>query len=211
MDISYVKKAVDAIFSKSGYKVDKFTLFCPDVLDVKLIKKDESISFDFKGLMPKVQTRKLLIPLTAYVEGISLNATGGTIKLKYFPDFNFNYSGFSENKFGSVEPKCDTSNLKLDIIKQYPDVQRRKIAILALQYANEWGKIVSQNNTTFEYCKKSNRANVEKDCYNFVYENIINSKEIEARSAVLTFILVYLVLPAVISWVIKKFLDNFFQ
>jgi len=211
MDISYVRQAIDEVFSKSGYKIDKFTLFCPDVLDVQLTKKDDSISFDFKNIMPKVQTKKLLIPLTAYVEGISLGVAGGTIKLKYFPDFNFNYSEFSEQRFGASTSNVNIDGLKLAISKEYPDIERRKIANLALQYANEWGKIVSQNDTSLEYCKKINREKVQKDCYNFVYENIVNSKEIKAKSAILTFILVYLVLPAVIKWVVKKFLDNFFK
>ena len=211
MEISYVKQAIEAIFSESGYKIDNFTLFCPPSLDVKLSKTEEGIHLDFSKIMPSVKTKKLLLPITAYVEGLFLGATGGTIKLKYFPDFSFKYSGFTEKKFGVVAQNSYTGKIKEDIIKEYPDAQRRKIAILALQYASEWGKIVSQNDTKFEYCKKSDKEYAQKNCYNFVYENIVNSKEIQARSAVLTFILVYLVLPAIISWVVKKFLDNFFN
>jgi uncharacterized membrane protein len=55
------------------------------------------------------------------------------------------------------------------------------------------------------------RRQYRKDCEAFVKENILASRDVEAKSAVLTFILVYFVLPAVISWVVKKFLDNYFN
>ena len=40
---------------------------------------------------------------------------------------------------------------------------------------------------------------------------MIRSGDIEARSGILAFVLIYFVLPAVISWVVKKFLDNYFN
>ena len=210
MDVSYIKKIVEEVFSKSGYKVDKFTLFCPSILDVRINKIDDGISFDFTKVMPSVRTKKLLIPITAYVEGIFLGKLGGTIKLKYFPDFEFNYSGFEQNNFGSAH-HVDLSDIKSCIAREYPDKQRRKIANLALQYANEWATIVSHNGVDFSRYDKKNKKLLAENCQKFVHENIVNSKEIEAKSAILTFILVYLILPSVISWVVKKFLDSFFK
>ena len=58
---------------------------------------------------------------------------------------------------------------------------------------------------------KKNKKLLAENCQKFVHENIVNSKEIEAKSVILTFILVYLILPSVISWVVKKFLDSFFK
>lgn len=210
MDVSYIKKIVEEVFSKSGYKVDKFTLFCPSILDVRINKIDDGISFDFTKVMPSVRTKKLLIPITAYVEGIFLGKLGGTIKLKYFPDFEFKYSGFEQNNFGSAH-HVDLSDIKSCIAREYPDKQRRKIANLALQYANEWATIVSHNGVDFSRYDKKNKKLLAENCQKFVHENIVNSKEIEAKSAILTFILVYLILPSVISWVVKKFLDSFFK
>jgi hypothetical protein len=210
MDVSYIKKIVEEVFSKSGYKVDKFTLFCPSSLDVRINKIDDGISFDFTKVMPSVRTKKLFIPITAYVEGIFLGKLGGTIKLKYFPDFEFKYSGFEQNNFGSAH-HVDLSDIKSCIAREYPDKQRRKIANLALQYANEWATIVSHNGVDFSRYDKKNKKLLAENCQKFVHENIVNSKEIEAKSAILTFILVYLILPSVISWVVKKFLDSFFK
>lgn len=208
MDVSYIKKAIDEIFSKSGYKIDKFTLFCPNILDVQLIKTDKDISFIFTKVMPSVKTSKLFFPITAYVEGISLNEIGGSIKLKYFPDFEFKYSGYEEKKFGSSDSKVNLEDFRREIDKKYRDEQRRKIAYLALQYANQWATIIDQNGISYEYCKE-NREELTKNCESFVIENIVKSNQIKARSAVLTFVLINLILPAVVAWVVKRFLDKF--
>lgn len=211
MDISEVKNIVDQVFSDDGFKFLNFFVSCPKSFDMKLNKDKEGINIDFSKDMPHVRTKKFLIPVTVYIEGVFLGASSGSIKLKYFPDIHFDYETFSEERFGSTQRNINLDSFNNQINKQFADEERRKIAKIALQYANEWATIVSQAGVNVRDCEKIDRAKLRKDCENFVLDNIRNSKEIEAKSAILSFILLYFVLPAVISWVVKKFLDNFFN
>jgi hypothetical protein len=211
MDISEIKKIVDQVFSNDGFKFLNFFFICPPSVDIKLNKDEEGINIDFTKHMPYVKTRRMLIPLSVYVEGLFLGPESGSIKLKYFPDLHFDYKGFSDERFGSNEKITSLESFNNQINKQYPDQERRKIAKIALQYANEWATIVSQAGVNVKDCGQLDRKKLKQDCEKFVLENIKNSKEIEAKSAILSFILIHFVLPAVISWVVKKFLDNFFN
>jgi len=211
MDVSKIKDIVDQVFSDDGFKFLNFFLTCPPSVDIKLNKNEEGINIDFTKNMPYVKTKRMLIPLTVYVEGMFLGPESGSIKLKYFPDLHFDYNGFSDERFGSTEKTTNLESFNNQINKQYPDEERRKIAKIALQYTSEWATIVSQAGVNVKSLDKRDRKNLQKDCEKFVLENVRNSNEIEAKSAILSFILIYFVLPAVISWVVKKFLDNFFN
>jgi len=213
MELSEIKNIIEQIFSKSGYEVNSFTFFCPTSSSISMKKTESSLDIYFKEGMPSVQTRKLFIPITAHLEGISLKEDGGTIKLKYFPDISFSYGqNDSKERFGSFNNNVDTKIIKSQINNEFPDSARNKIANLALKYAQEWTSIATDNGNDIFLCKnKRLRKKYMQDCEAFVKENILLSKDIEAKSAILTFILIYFVLPAVVSWVVKKFLDNFFK
>lgn len=213
MELAELKNIIEQIFSKSGYEVNSFTFFCPTSSSISIKKTNDSLDISFKEGMPSVQTKKLFIPITAHLEGISLGEDGGTIKLKYFPDINFSYGQDSrEERFGAYNNTIDTKLIKSQINKEFPDSARNKIANLALKYTQEWANIASDNGNDLSFCKsKRLRNKYRQDCESFVKENIMLSKDIEAKSAILTFILIYFVLPAVVSWVVKKFLDNFFK
>jgi hypothetical protein len=210
MDISEIKNIVNQIFSENGFKFLNFFFTCPDNVDIVLNKDEQGINLDFTKQMPYVKTKRMLIPLTVYVEGLFLGPDSGSIKLKYFPDLHFEYAGFQDNNFGAEEPK-KLESFYNQIHKEYPDEERRKIAKLALQYTQEWATIVSQTGVNYSDCEQPKRKKLRDNCKSFVLENIRNSRDIEAKSAILSFILIYFVLPAVISWVVKKFLDNFFN
>jgi hypothetical protein len=184
-------------------------LSCPPSLSVDISKKDNGISVNFKDKLPSVQTKKLLIKISTGVEKIFFGAESGSIKLKYFPEFPFSYKDDSEEeRFGNAKECLDFVEFKQEIAKQYPDNERKKIAELALKYANEWAIISSQNCSEFKSSIRKNRRRLSKECNKFVYENIINSKEIEAKSIALSFILLYFVLPAIVNWIVKRFLDK---
>lgn len=210
MDISEIKKIIDQVFSSDGFKFLNFFFTCPPSVDIKLNKDKEGINIDFTKSMPYVKTKRMLIPLTVYVEGLFLGENSGSVKLKYFPDLHFEYAGFTDERFGS-DKSISLESFNNQINKEYPDEERRKIAKIALQYTNEWATIVSQAGLNIRECGQVHRKKLKQDCEKFVLENIKNSKEIEAKSAILSFILIYFVLPAVVSWVVKKFLDNFFN
>lgn len=213
MELSELKNIIEQIFSKSGYEVNSFTFFCPTSSSISMKKTDASLDISFSDGMPSVQTKKLFIPITAHLEGISLGEEGGTIKLKYFPDISFSYGqNASEERFGDCNNNVNTKIIQSQINQEFPDSARNKIANLALKYTQEWANIASNNGNDLSFCKsKKLRKRHRQDCEAFVKENILLSKDIEAKSAILTFILIYFVLPAVVSWVVKKFLDNFFK
>lgn len=209
MDISHAKNALEQVFSKDGYKIGNFVISCPSSLSVDINKNDNGISVNFKDKLPSVQTKKLLIKISTGVEKIFFGAESGSIKLKYFPEFPFSYKDNSEEeRFGSAKECLDFVEFKQEIAQQYPDNERKKIAELALKYANEWAIISSQNCSEFKSSIRKNRRKLSKECNKFVYENIINSKEIEAKSIALSFILLYFVLPAIVNWIVKRFLDK---
>jgi hypothetical protein len=211
MDFTQIKEILEGVFSDSGYKIANFTFTFPKELGISVKKVDESLHLDFKGNLPSVKTKKLFIPFSIYVEGVTISENGGSIKLKHFPDFNFTYSDgiTSEARFGSHYKSTFNNNLFIqDIDNEYKDNERRRIARVALKYARQWADLVNQNN--IEYTSE-NKKKLTTDCKNFVKENMIRSGDIEAKSGILTFVLIYFVLPAVISWVVKKFLDNYFN
>jgi len=207
MELSEVKQIVEQVFSDAGYEINNFTFFCPTSLSISLEKTANDLSIKFNTGLPSVQTKKLFIPITAQLQGISLGEDGGSIKLKYFPDIKFSY-GQSEERFGSCSQNVNLDKIKSEINREFPDTERNTIAKLALKYTQEWASIASANGLCEDL---KSRRQYRKDCEAFVKENILASRDVEAKSAVLTFILVYFVLPAVISWVVKKFLDNYFN
>ena len=89
MELSEVKQIVEQVFSDAGYEINNFTFFCPTSLSISLEKTANDLSIKFNTGLPSVQTKKLFIPITAQLQGISLGEDGGSIKLKYFPDIKF--------------------------------------------------------------------------------------------------------------------------
>jgi hypothetical protein len=212
MDINYIKEVIEKAFSKTGFQISGFSVFLPKIISIKVEKKMGGLSIAFNEDLPNVTVKKFFIPINVQIQGIVFGENEGSIRLKYFPDINFNYQNgiSSEMNFGSVN-EFDTSDFTQEINHHFKDKERRKIAQLALKYTKEWASIVSENGVNFSQCNQNRKDQLYKDCNSFVNESIIQSKEIEAKSAILTFILIYLVLPAVISWVVKKFLDRMFK
>lgn len=213
MKIAEIKDTLKQIFSKDGFKFLNFSFTCPENIHSVLNKNDNGISIDFTQEMPYIKVKKLLIPITVYVEGVFLGEHSGLIKLKYFPDIHFDYDEFkNEQNFGNRDK--DNFNIEYfydEINDKYPDEERRKIARLGLQYAREWTKILEETSVSVENFTILDREKLRIDCENFVLENVRKSKKIKARSAVLSFILIYIVIPSVINWIIKKFLDHYFR
>ena len=213
MDLATIKKSIENLFSSDGLQISKFKIFCPPDVSTSIRKTDDGININFNDKLPFVKAKRMFIAITIEIEGLVLRENGGTIRLKYFPDFDFSYDLSGDDAvFGSApSEKINLAPIKEAILKQYPDPERGKIAKLALQYANEWVNIARDNGINIEEYGRVNRKKLNSDCESFVKDSIINSKEIEAKSAILTFVLMYFILPAIVSWVVKKFLDNFFK
>lgn len=209
MDISYIKDAIEKIFSQTGYTISNFSISFPTVLNTRIEKEDNGVHISFSDNFPVIKTKKFLIPIVASVESILLGKDSGKIKLKYFPELTLNYKS-DESTFGS-NLNFNSDIIREEICKKYPDNERRKIADLALEYANEWATIATENGVVFDQCNKYSKKEMTQDCYDFVRNNIVESKEIEAKFAVLGTIILYFLISAIVSWVVKKFLDNIFN
>lgn len=205
MNIKQVKCIIDAILSREGWQLGNINIKCSLPLIVKIQNDNDTIVLNFEKSYP-VAIIKKFVKLKLSVKGISLGKDGGTIFIKFFPDINFSYE--DETNFGSVY----SVDLESDIIAEYEDEERRKIARKCLQYANEWTTIVSTGNPEAQKSKtKFSRSALRKQCVKFVSENIKNDKEIQCGSVLLSFLFLYVVLPAVINWVVKKVLDKWFR
>jgi hypothetical protein len=150
-----------------------------------------------------------LITLYAYIEEISLGKSGGLIKLKNFPNINFSYekstiSFFNEN----YQFQNDLFN---EIETKYSDPIKKKIAHKCLQYGTEWATIVSQSGGFCELNYESKR-NLKSQCLNFVIENVKRDFENEKEhgSVILTYLLVFIIIPAVARFIIVRLLEKYF-
>lgn len=224
MDLDQIKKSIESLFSKDGLQVSKFKLFFPEETSIRLNKYSESIELKFGYNLPVIKTRKMMIPISLDIESVILNNNGGKIRIKNFPDINFKYDEWKEkidsaildeNIYGSIDKNDINIYVDLvqkDIRKKYRDKERRRIADLALKYSHQWIKLVNDDVfDTDKYLNTKNKKQLIKDCEIFVKKNIIESKEIEGRSKTLSIVLIYFILPAIINWVVKKFLDYMFD
>lgn len=206
--ISQIKQIVDFIFSKNGYDVKNLNISFPQPLDIKIIKDtSENIILSFTESLPKV-TWKKIIRLSAYVQGLTLGKNGGTLKLKYLPDINFSYDENSETLFGSYK---DFSDIEAQIDNEYKDEERNFLAKKCLHYAGEWATIASQGGMDFSSCDKYSKRQLKRDCKDFVMSNIKNDPEILCGSVVLTFLLIYVVLPVILKFILERMFKKLFN
>lgn len=209
MDLLTIKDIISQAFSKSGYSISNFAISFSNNTSILITKKDDGININFLDNLPVVKTKKFFLPIKTEVQGICLSNDYGTIKLKNFPDMKFYYSEQNEEQvFGNSGLVFDTEKLKNDIAKKYPDTKRKKIAELVLDYATEWAVLANSHGVDFKQCDTYSQKKLYKDCYKFVHDNIINSKKIETKSSSIGLMLLYLFLPAMINWIVKKFIDQ---
>jgi hypothetical protein len=212
MNISDVKNIIDKAFSKAGYEISKFSIVLPSPLSVEIEQNPDNTKIVFKNKLPVVKTRKLFIPIKTELESIFFGKEDGYFKLKHFPNLKFNYSDNNqEMRFGAPPPSINLDKIEKEINLKYQDEKRKSIAKLALDYANEWANIASSNGIDFNTCGSENKKRLYDDCYRFVYENMINSKKVSPTSAALSFVILYFILPAIVNWIVKRFLNNLFN
>jgi hypothetical protein len=208
-DIGKVKDILKSVFSDIGYKTSSLSFKCPSPLGVSIADNKDGVNIDFTD--PKslpIATVEKLIKFNLSILGVSLGETGGVIKIKFFPDIKFDYNGTV--KFGAM------NNMAYEMISQeidaeYGDPERKKIAQRCLQYGSEWATIVSASQTEPVTYSERDKRKLRKQCYNFIYENMKNDKEIECGFVILSVILLNFVLPVIISWIVTKILNHWFN
>lgn len=202
-----VNEYIESLFSDDGLSLHKIKIKAESPLTINIHNEQGVTDVTFGSNKPKAEIKRF-ITFRAYVEGLSFRESGGSIKLQNFPDLNFSYERnsildlFKENFYYSFE-------MEHEIDKRYSDKNKKEIAKLCLQYAEEWAKI-SQHSVDFSKANSLERYELRRNCYEFVKSNVEEKAKEKYGSIFLTFILLYVILPAIISWVVHRILDKMF-
>jgi hypothetical protein len=202
-----ISKALFKVFNDEGLEVKGFKIKSKSPLVANIHNSDEKTIIKFGENYPKAEITRI-ITLYAYIEEIVFGKDGGSIKLKNFPDIHFAYSdsvlSLIKENFG------DSHAIDCEIDKKYSCPSENEIAKKCLQYANEWATICSQAGVDFSESNHFEKQELRRSCYNFVKDNVEEEAKEKYKSVFLTFILVTIILPAIISWVVGKILDELF-
>lgn len=205
--IAQVHDSLLQLFSEDGLSVGSFVIKAQSPTDIHIVQSDKLVEIKFPNKKPKAEFTRL-ITLYAYVEQVNLGESGGTVKLKNFPDFRFSYDSKMFGCEGSLV-KCE--EIKEEINKQYSESFHREIAKKCLQYAEEWATICHQSGVTFNDSDYADRYVLYNNCYDFVQENIEQDAKERYGSVILTWLFVYVVLPMIIKWVVNRVLERLFN
>lgn len=194
-------------FSEEGYSVNGFKIKSKSPMIANCFYEQDQVSIRFSENKPRAEIKRL-ITFYAYIEELVFRNDGGTVRLKNFPDINFGYeqsllSIFFDNNYGS------NIFLMNDIEENYSDPKHKKIAERCLQYGTEWATIVSQSGG-FCGIGPAQKKELRRQCYNFVVENVKKDVEKEYGSVILTYLLVFIVIPAIARFIITKLLEKYF-
>lgn len=193
---------INNIFTKNGTEINDIKIKSLSPLDIQIDIKNNYINILFPNNKPKAAIKRF-ITISANVERISLGQTGGYIKLKYFPEFAFSY----EKVFSDSEPK-NISDIHSDINKKYGK-QSREIANLCLQYANSWAIIASRSDC-FSGATAIEKSALKKQCMKYVVENVKLDIEKKYGSVILTYLLVFIIIPSIARFIITRLLEKYF-
>ena len=203
IDLTQIETILSSIF-KDGLDLNGTKVSCksPTQITVNSVDSDH-IAIDFSNNLPKATVKKI-IALSLDIQGIIFRKNSGTIKIKYFPDINFDYV-----KEGKVFGACgidsvDFSSIEVEINQQYDDENRKKLADKCLQYAKEWATIASYGGVSFRTCDFYEQQNLKRQCQSFVKESLMNDEDVRYGSIILTFILLHVILPIIIKWIIDR-------
>lgn len=204
INLKEIKDIIYQIFSDSGYSINNINVQFPQLLNIKITKNEDKISIDFVDHTPKLSWKRF-ITLSAYIDGVTLGETGGTLKLKYLPDIDFSYEKTHKPMFGSG---YDFSGIESEITREYKDEARRKLAKECLQYGIEWATIASQS-SSFRNSSLAEEKILKEQCKNFIRDNL--KKEQKYGSAILTFFLIYILLPVVLKFIVERIFNKIFN
>lgn len=201
------------IFSDEGYKVNGLTVKCKSPLVANISSAGGKSSIDFANNFPRAEVKKI-ITLYVYIESVVFGEQGGSIKLKNFPDINFGYDTDTLLEFLSKNVpsiKFGDEQITDDIQAKFKDPNKQKIAEKCLHYVKLWSTISTAGGTDFANASYSEKRELRRQCIEFVKDNVTDEIKAEYSSVFLTFILITVIIPAIISWVVHRILDELFN
>lgn len=202
MDISQIESMLRSVF-EDGLDLNGSKISCPSPLQTSIVSTPESINIDFNNNLPKATVKKF-VSLSFYIEGIILRKTSGTLKLRYFPDINFNYVQNNQACSSFEVDNIDFGSLEQEINEEYTDEARKKVAHKCLQYAKEWATITNYGGVSFKDAGYVEQKLLKKQCRDFVKESMDNDEDTKYGSVILTFILLQIILPIIIRWIVER-------
>lgn len=204
-----ISEVLFKIFSDEGFSVNGFKIKSESPLIANVYNEGETTTISFGTNYPRAEVTRL-ITLYAYIEQLVFRKEGGTVRLKNFPDISFGYDKSSILNFLDHLTYAGECEVEKEIEEKYSDDTRRKIAKDCLQYATEWATIVSQSGG---FCKAgpAKKKELKRQCYDFVVENVRkNANEKKYGSVILTYLLVFIIIPAVARFIIVRLLEKYF-
>jgi hypothetical protein len=211
MSPKQINVALKNIFNDYGLDINGVKIKSDSPCDVNVTHEKNRTTIKFLKNLPKAEIKRF-ITLSAYIEGIYFGEEKGSIKLKNFPDLFFGYeettslvSLIQNNFYSSID-------IHKEVEEKYTCKDQERIAKKCLQYAQEWTTISMNGGVDFKTAGYLKRYDLRRKCYNFVKENIKSdfAKEEEHSSILLTFLFFSVILPAIISWVVHRVLDELF-
>lgn len=197
------KELLSNMFSEDGGEVNGVKIYAKSPSSFVISEnEDKSILIYFPKQKPTASVKRL-ITISVVVESVLLKEEHAVLEFKNFPKIPIPYDGF----FG-IPSKVDVRSIQKTISQKYSG-KKEKIANLCLFYGDEWARISSQA-TCFRSASCAEKKILKKQCIDFVTENVKKDMEQQYGSVILTYLLVFIVIPAVARFVITRLLEKYF-
>ena len=201
-----IYQSISSIFNGEGIVVKGFKVTSKTPTVANITYGADIAEITFGQNQPKAEITRI-ITMYAHIEKIVFGPEGGSIKLRNFPDFSFGYGEEVTHNF----VRFDNSDIYAEIEGKYAKKSYKDIAKKCLQYSEEWATMSMCNGITFDNADYFDRWKLKDQCYNFVYDNVVEDAEKRYGSIVITWIFLYIILPTIIKWIINRFLDKLFD
>ena len=205
MNVSEIISIISDLFDQ-GYGSGSVKLLIPnDRITMDMSKSHSGYEILFSQSLPAVKVKKF-IEVSLSIEGITIRNDEIWFRIKNFPDVPMSY--FTSNPDNYTE--VFTYDLEKLIEEKYGSSKaHKKIATLCLQHAKEWATITSQA-VCLSDMNQAERKECRKLCHNFVVEQVKKDIEKEYGSAILTYLLIMIIIPAVARFIIERLLNKYF-
>tara|TARA_B100000497_G_scaffold125878_1_gene163325 strand:+ start:803 stop:1417 length:615 start_codon:yes stop_codon:yes gene_type:complete len=198
------KELLSNMFSEDGGQINGVNIRVESPISFVVSQsEDNSIFIDFPKQKPTASIKRL-ITISLSVKSVLLKEKHAVLEFKNFPKIPMSYEGF----FGAI-PLVDISSIQKEISHKYSG-KKEKIANLCLFYADEWAKISSQA-TCFSSTSCAEKRVLRKQCIDFVTENVKKDMEQRYGSVILTYLLVFIIIPTVCKFIVYKLLEKYFD
>lgn len=210
IDLTQIETILNSIFN-DGFDLNGTKVACKSPAQITVSSVDaDHITIDFNNNLPRATVKKI-ISLSLDIEGVIFKKDSGTIRLRHFPDINFDYVKESKAVGAYEIDSVDFADIEAEIGQQYDDENRKKLADKCLQYAKEWATIANYGGVSFKDCNFAEQQSMKRQCQSFVKESLMNDEEIKYGSIILTFILLQIILPIIIKWIVERVFKRLFS